>query len=374
MTWNTLRKHGWFFSPKLEAWQKKVVAEMQARVPRAADVLWILSSGTQSVNTVKAIGLSEEAVLASAEGVNRHLSSNKNDRWLVAIPWYHVGGLSIYARASLSGAKVFEFTGKWSAESFAKAVDKNKITLTSLVPTQVFDLVACKVSAPSSLRAAVIGGGALEPRLYQEARALGWPVLPSYGLTECSSQVATASLRSLKSEEFPGLKVLPHAKVELRDQRVLIKSTALCRWIAVGSREGQFTLENPLRKGWFATEDSAEWMAKRELRPLGRRDSVVKVLGVLVPVQDVEYAAGEFFARSNWREPFVIAAVPSPREGTRLILFTDSKRTLGEWETKMAAYNDQARGPQRIFGPCWIPEIPRNELGKIKRAELLRLF
>ena len=40
------------------------------------------------------------------------------------------------------------------------------------------------------------GGGALDPSLYKQARDLGWPLLPSYGLTECGSQVATASLSS----------------------------------------------------------------------------------------------------------------------------------------------------------------------------------
>ena len=36
------------------------------------------------------------------------------------------------------------------------------------------------------------GGGAVSDELYRDARALGWRVLPSYGMTECCSQVATA--------------------------------------------------------------------------------------------------------------------------------------------------------------------------------------
>ena len=39
--------------------------------------------------------------------------------------------------------------------------------------------------------------------LYREARALGWPCLPSYGLTETASQVATAPLESLAGLHCP---------------------------------------------------------------------------------------------------------------------------------------------------------------------------
>src|SRR5207253_1068669 len=94
--------------------------------------------------------------------------------------------------------------GEWNPARTVKKWKDRKVTLTSLVPTQVFDLVSANLTAPKNLRAAVIGGGALDPSLYLKARELGWALLPSYGLTECASQVATASLDSLGKKEFPG--------------------------------------------------------------------------------------------------------------------------------------------------------------------------
>jgi O-succinylbenzoic acid--CoA ligase len=357
----------WSHSPHLEAWQKKILGDLKSRVPREKGVLWILSSGTQAVKSVKVIGLTREAVMIAAEAANRHLQSSKSDRWLVAIPTYHIGGLSIYARASLNGARVYEFGGKWNPARLVKVLSESKITLTSLVPTQVYDLVTAGLVAPQSLRAAVIGGGALDPSLYARARRLRWPLLPSYGLTECCSQVATASLDSLGSDGYPPLVPLSHVQVDLREQRIYIKSESLCRWIAGGRSDGQFTLEDPRRDGWFATEDAAESVAGG-LKILGRRDDVVKILGVLVPVLEVEQQAR---ASIGWDEFFLLPQ-KNARSENHLLLVTDSTRSLREWQRKVDSYNSVVKGPRRIHGICWVPRIPANEMGKIRKAALVR--
>jgi len=367
LTWKALKAQTWFFSPHLETWQKKILTDLKRRVPREKDAIWVLSSGTQSVKSVKAIGLTWQAVLTASAAANRHLESVKSDRWLAAIPSYHIGGLSIYARASLSGARVFEFKKKWNPKAFAAAVVDDRITLTSLVPTQVHDLVTAGLEAPPSLRAAVIGGGALDPALYMRGRALGWPLLPSYGLTECCSQVATANLESLDGGRYPEFKILDHVEIELREQRICLRSDSLTRQVAVGRADGTYTLEYPLRDGWFLTADAAE-LVNGQLKLLGRRDDVVKVFGVLVPLQDVEQRAREAFV---WNERFFIAARPDARAENRLVLMTDSTKSLREWQVKIDQYNGKAAGPFRIQGFCWVPSIRANEMGKLGKAALL---
>ena len=127
-------------------------------------------------------------MLASAAAVNRRLEAVEGDVWFRVLPAFHVGGLGIHARAFLSGARVE--VGSWDPGRFAAS---DAMTLASLVPAQVSDLVERRLPPPRHLRAVVVGGGALSDELYRAARDLGWPVLPSYGMTECCSQIATAS-------------------------------------------------------------------------------------------------------------------------------------------------------------------------------------
>jgi O-succinylbenzoic acid--CoA ligase len=157
----------------------------QARFQRILEVtrefpghVWLSTSGSSSP---KWVGLSKQAILSSAEAVNRHLESTAEDVWIQALPDFHVGGLSIWARAYLSGAAVRDFRcahpGKWQAETFYHYIQEAKGTLTSLVPAQLHDLVALGWRAPSSLRAVILGGGALLPLLYEQAVALEQSVL-----------------------------------------------------------------------------------------------------------------------------------------------------------------------------------------------------
>jgi O-succinylbenzoic acid--CoA ligase len=359
---------GWLFSSKLPEWQKKIVREMQKRVPQREGMLWILSSGTSSIDEVKAVGISTAAVEASARSVNRHLRASSADRWLLTLPTYHVGGLGIVVRAKLSGSPVVHLT-KWDAQSFAKAVASQKITLTSLVPTQVHDLVSAGLSAPPGLRAIVVGGGALDVALYSEARMLDWPVLPSYGLTECASQVATASLESLKGDSYPDFEILKHVEVETREGRVFLKASSLCRWVARMKKSGEFSLEDPLRDGWLATEDLAE-VRGSSIRFLGRRDEIVKVLGELVAIPALEARARAFFGERGLKGQLVVLAVAGGRAGHRLVMVTDGTENMRSWSSSLKEFNRTLSGPERVQQMCWVNELPRGELGKIKKASL----
>ena len=123
--------------------------------------------------------------------------------------------------------------------------------LGALVPTQVFDLVHAGRAAPASVRAIVVGGGALGSDLYTRARELGWPLLPSYGATECASQIATASLASLAADAFPELEILSHAEVRTdAEGRIAVRSPALLTGYATAGG-----LQAPKRDGWWRSED-----------------------------------------------------------------------------------------------------------------------
>ena len=117
------------------------------------------TSGT--FGPAKWVCLSLSALRASALAVNTHLKANSEDVWLNALPTEHIGGFSIHTRALLSQSAVHHYDSRWEPSRFCQFARECGTTLTSLVPTQVHDLVVSREIAPSSLRAVLVGGGAL---------------------------------------------------------------------------------------------------------------------------------------------------------------------------------------------------------------------
>jgi O-succinylbenzoic acid--CoA ligase len=71
--------------------------------------------------------------------------------------------------------------------------DLEGVTLASLVPTQLARALEAGLTggAVPALRAVLLGGGPIAPALLERAASAGVPVVPTYGMTEACSQVAT---------------------------------------------------------------------------------------------------------------------------------------------------------------------------------------
>jgi O-succinylbenzoic acid--CoA ligase len=121
------------------------------------------------------------------------LGTDPADRWLVCLPLYHVGGLSIIFRCCLYGTAMVLEPG-FHVPAVSQALRSQGVTLVSLVPTMLHRLLESKSlnGSGSSLRCILIGGAALSPALLEQSLALKLPIATTYGLTEAASQVATA--------------------------------------------------------------------------------------------------------------------------------------------------------------------------------------
>lgn len=336
--------------------------------------LWLASSGSSTTEklSTKLIGLGKSAILESAHSVNNFLKVTPSDHWALCLPEFHIGGLSIGARAALGKNKVLDLSQeKWSPREFADDFRKEQITLVSLVPTQIFDLVTSEIPAPESLRAVLVGGGALDPVLYQKARSLKWPLLPSFGMTEACSQVATAELDSLKSKEFPILKILPHFNYKIDAQGLLgIQGASLLTGFWQSEMEvPRFHLRDP--NSYFQTTDFVQEIRPGFLRPLGRETDFVKILGEGVHLGQLE----ERFFRGLESQlvPLVaLVAIPEKRKGFELILLTEVSSDL-QLQEALQAWNQMCVPVERIAEIRKVAKIPRTSLGKIQRTLASRL-
>jgi O-succinylbenzoic acid--CoA ligase len=247
-----------------------------------------------------------------------------------------------------------------------------RATHLSLVPTQVHDLVAAGLRAPASLRAVVVGGGCLSPADGRAARALGWPVLASYGMTEAGSQIATQGLELLSLPYSPEpLGLLPCWEARSGPSgRIEIRGEALFRGLL---RQGEAGWRFEERQGdWFVTSDTGT-VEQREIRIAGRADTLVKILGELVDPAEV---AAEILAASaggiDEREVAVVA-VDDARAGKRLVLVHEESLSSGLIERSLSAYHSRCPGFRRITATVSVDRIPRSPLGKPLGSELSRI-
>lgn len=317
------------------------------------------TSGTSG--KAKWVALSDKALEASALAANQHLGVTSSDVFALALPEFHVGGFGVKERARVSGAAFIKSNDKWNAERFTKWLSLNKVSISSLVPAQIYDLVHFKRKAPSSLRALVVGGGALPEALYFAARSLGWPLLPSYGLTECASQVATAELASLSCLEFPRAKILSHMNLEqVSEQKVSVKSPALFSFY-VSEVENKIHLESSVNKGAFILPDKGE-LRFPYLYVSGRWQEDFKVLGEWIRW---DFLKKKFLELSYKHEKFLkveLVLVPDDRRGNILALaceeFDQAARLLVE------EFNADVFPFERLTHVLQ-GNLPRSELGKI---------
>lgn len=345
-------------NPRLPSTEKAKIEPLLQHVAAFKGHVWLASSGT--TGQFKLVGLDKNALLASAQAVNTHLQSPSQDIWLNPLPDFHVGGLGVWARAYLSGAQVIPLESSWDPKAFHDISAAKGATLSALVPTQVFDLVTKKLRAPASFRAIIVGGGALSDSLYTEAKALGWPILPSYGMTECGSQIATAAINHGNS-----LQILPHLQVKIDEEsRICVKGSSL--FTAYLNEQG---IIDPKVDGWYTTSDLGV-VQGNTLQMRGRVDDFIKISGELVSMARLEAILNNIKLKCPTESDLALIAMPDQRLGFAIHLAvtkheSHEKKIIEEYQKQVLPF-------EAIRQIHIVDEIPRSALNKVMRDSLIR--
>lgn len=328
------------------ALEAKILAEKNADLSGLA----FATSGTSGAP--KWVLHSVENLDWCARATNRHFGCSAEDVWGLALPECHVGGYCLTHRAQIAGGRLATFRPKWDPTLFGPWLRQEKVTITSLVPTQVFDLLRAEVSAPPALRVALIGGEHLEEALFEKALSLGWPLVTSYGMTETAGLIAASAVGERTLRPLPGWQLA-------RDSDGLLTIDGPGLFQGYLSAAGLQRPDHP-----FTTKDLVD-LEEDALFIRGRSDDQIKVLGELVDLSQMRRKLAATLP--GYRSTLI--ALPDERRGHLLIPAIEGRpsdalrQALDQWGAELPGF---ARCQPPHFSPQW----PLTPLGKIDRRAL----
>ncbi|MBW3535078.1 MAG: AMP-binding protein [Gemmatimonadetes bacterium] len=320
-------------------------------------LLW--TSGTSGRPRGVAVGA--EALAASARSAERRLGLGAGDRWYAALGLAHVGGLALVTRAAALGSCVVS-SGRFDAGVLSRLVDDGGVTHVSLVPAmlrQVLDVRENR-AIPQTLRCVLLGGAHTPRPLLDRALAAGVPVALTYGMTEVSSQAATAPPDLVRRKPGTVGEAIEGVRVGVAEDGEILLAGATLAMGYVGSDEPLLAGD-----GWLHTGDLGEKDSEGHLWVTGRRAERIVTGGVNVdPVEvedvlrlheGVEDVAVVGVEDEDWGE--VVAAAIVRRPGA----YPDP----GELESLARARITTAKIPRQW---TFVDAVPRNRNGKIERG------
>jgi O-succinylbenzoic acid--CoA ligase len=314
------------------------------------DETWMAVFTTGTSGTPRAVRLTGRNIESSAAASASHLDHRSDDRWLAVLPMHHVGGLSILWRSARQGSAVV-LAGPFDASRVASILADGQVTLASFVSPMLERLADEGIGRVEGFRYGLVGGG---PASQRALGVGGMTLLPTYGMTETASQVATADPADPRPDR---LVVLDGADVTIAaDGRIVVD----------GPMVSPGDLDQPDRGGPLVTGDLGRLEARR-LEVLGRVDDVIVTGGENVMPSRVERIASGIPGAGD----VAVVGIPDPEWGSVVAAAYTGERTESELVEEMRRLVSSHEVPRR-----WrrVPVIPRLGIGKIDRKAVAALF
>jgi fatty-acyl-CoA synthase len=353
-------------------------------VPRAvaadagAPLMLCWTSG--STGSPKCVVLSHDALDANADAsVDMH-AMTAQDRVLTTLPLFHVGGLNIQTLPALRTGCTVALHPKFDPDAAFDAIERERITLTVLVPAQLDAMIAHPRWAAadfSRLRMISTGSTLVPDRLIRAVHARGVPLIQVWGATETAP--IAACQHAGEARRTAGTTGRAAAGCELRivdaegrdvpqgaSGEILVRG----RNVMSGYWHDPQATARALHGGWFHSGDSGHLDAEGFLTIDGRlKDMIIsggenvspaEVEGVLLDCPDIAEAAVVGRPDPRWGE--AVVAVVAPQRGATLTL----ERVMAQFEGRLARF----KHPKAVLV---VDALPRTALGKVRKDEVRQL-
>ncbi len=328
----------------------------QGALPAPDTALIISTSGSEG--QPKAVMLSHGNLDAAAIAANQRLPLGPGDCWLACLPLYHIGGQSILWRCAEAGATVLLHDG-FDAALVARDFVGRTVTHISLVPAMLALLLDAGIRPPASLRHAMIGGAALSKVLFERASRAGWPLNPSYGMSESAAQIATWTPADGPWQEGLVGRALGDNELAIsEDGRIRLRGPQrMTGYLAAGGLD---------QGAWLTTGDLGKIDHFGRLTVTGRADDMLISAGCNVHPLQVESC----LAACPGIRDIAVTGLPDKVWGELVVALVVGSASTDEVINWSKARLPSAAQPRRIVH---LTKLPRTPGGKLERSALRQL-
>lgn len=328
-----------------------------------------------STGNPKAVVHTFQSLYESVQALDSFAQLSSGDIWLASLPLYHIGGFMILCRSLLSGSLVV-FPASPKFEDINQTIKQSDPTHISLVPTTLDRLLKENVSPNKNLKYVFLGGSPSQTELITEAVKKSWPIVKVYGSTETCSMITALHPDEIRPKPNSVGKLLGKNKIKIMNLPAVLlagESKNDLGEVAVFSKSlfkeyynDRSTTNKKLKNGWYRTGDFGRIDNEGYLYVESRRDDLIISGGENITSYEVESAIK--------KHPFVkdvfVFALQDKTWGqivcAAIVSETISEDVIKDFlKEKIASY----KIPKRFF---IVNEIPRNEMGKANRIELLK--
>ena len=310
----------------------------------------------------KAVSISRKNIESSCNISQKNLNVEKSDKWLLCMPPYHAGGLSIIYRSLILGNK-FHIEDDFNSEKVIDLIMSEKINIVSMVPTMlskiVYQMKDRNLIAPKSFKFVLSGGAKTPEELILSSNNIGLKTLPTYGMTETSSQIATAS----PNDEFRPLNSV--GKPLLRDSVKITKNSE----IQVSGEMVANYYDEKVSKKWLQTGDYGYIDKDNYLFVKGRIDELIISGGENINPLEVE----EFISKNKKIKECIVLGKTDEYWGEKVVaaIYSDDDITLEEINSYLGGL-DKFKYPKDIVQLK--KPLPKLHNGKFDRKKIKKLI
>jgi len=373
-----------------DSWEKLLLSKPFSAVDFTNLIAIIATSGT--TGEPKWVPIAKQQIVSSIEGSPSHLLPDKAKAWLLSLPIHHTGGLAVLLRSAIRGNDVVVASSMKVKDVCKSLQNYASIQTLSLVPKQLNELISSGNDSLDLLRnkRVLLGGGPVSVELRKQIQQLELSVFYSYGMSETFGHIFAINALDLDltevAQNIAGKISKNNAFAINEKQHLLVKGSQV-----FGGYLGSSKVANSSQESWFSTGDIAQVNEYGNLEILMRRTDLIVSGGKNIRPQEVEQLITEKLHLPI--ESFVVVGVKDEEWGEIVGLCIEedpllqfNKKMLANYEQKQtnlsaletAILHDELTNniPKNVVPRVIkvIKQLPRTDIGKIKRAEIKALM